>query len=331
MEVTWLDPEHVDRRDVDAAVALLEAARQVDCPHELGATSTAYAARLRYGWDGDPPLAGLARDDSDRVTGVVEVALPHWDNTHTGWVEVTVDPLCRRQGIGRELFETAVERIRAAGRSLVIVESFDLPAAVAFAKAMALDRVSEEVQRRQDLRRLDRSRLDHELAAAQGRAGGYQLVRLPGRTPEDLLDDVVEMSAAINDAPIDDFDVEDDVFSRERVRAYETAEAAGGRRLYRLVARHRATGALAGHTVVAVDAERPGYAEQHDTSVVRAHRGSRLGVLLKTAMVRWLHEEEPQLRIVDTWNAASNAHMIAVNEVLGYSVVANGIGWQRHL
>jgi len=331
MDVSWLDPKHLGRGDLDAAVALLEAARQVDCPHELSPTTSAYAAHLRHGWDGDPPLAGLVRDGSVRVIGAVEVALPHWDNTHTGWVEVTVDPLGRRQGIGRWLFETAVARIRAAGRSLVIVESFDLPAAVAFATEMALDRVSEEVQRRQDLRRLDRSRLDREFAAARLRAGGYELVRLPGRTPEDMLDDVVEMSAAINDAPIDDFDVEDDVFSRERVRAYEAAEVAGGRRLYRLVARERATGALAGHTVVAVDGERPGYAEQHDTSVLRAHRGHRLGVLLKTAMVRWLDEEEPQLRIVDTWNAASNSHMIAVNEVLGYSVVANGIGWQRHL
>jgi len=331
MEVSWLDPEHLDRRDVDAAVALLEAARQVDCPHELSPTTSAYAARLRHGWDGDPPLAGLARDGSGRAIGVLELALPRWDNTHTGWVELTVGPLVRRQGIGRWLFETGVERIRAAGRSLGIVECFDLPAAVAFAKEMALDRVSEEVQRRQDFRRLDRSRLDRELAAARRHAGGYELVRLPGSTPADMLDDVVEMTAAINDAPIDDFDVEDDVFSPERIRAYEAAEVAQGRRLYRLVARERATGVLAGHTVVAVDQERPGHAEQHDTSVVRAHRGHRLGVLLKIAMVRWLDEVEPQLRVIDTWNAASNAHMIAVNEVLGYSVVAHGIGWQRHL
>lgn len=331
MEVTWLNPEHLGRRDVDAAVAALEAARLVDCPHQLGPTTSAYAARLRHGWDGDPPVAGLARDGDGRVTGVVEVTLPHWDNNHAGWVEVTVDPLARRRGIGARLFETGVERIRAAGRSLVLVESFDLPAAVAFAKEMGLDRVSEEVQRRHDLRGLDRSRLDRELAAAQQQAGGYELVRLAGSMPADLLDDVVEMTAAINDAPTDDFDVEDDVFSPDRIRAYEAAEVAQGRRLYRLVARERATGALAGHTVVAVDQERPGYAEQHDTSVVRAHRGHRLGVLLKAAMVGWLAEEEPQVRIVDTWNAASNAHMIAVNEVLGYSVVAHGIGWQRHL
>jgi hypothetical protein len=48
-------------------------------------------------------------------------------------------------------------------------------------------------------------------------------------------------------------------------------------------------------------------------------------------MVRWLAEEEPQLRTLDTWNAASNTHMIRVNEVLGYEVLALGINWQRRV
>ena len=34
---------------------------------------------------------------------------------------------------------------------------------------------------------------------------------------------------------------------------------------------------------------------------------------------------------LDTWNAASNAHMIGVNEALGYQVIATATGFQRHL
>ncbi len=37
-------------------------------------------------------------------------------------------------------------------------------------------------------------------------------------------------------------------------------------------------------------------------------------------MVAWLAEVEPQLAELTTWNAASNAHMIEVNELLGYRV-----------
>ena len=38
----------------------------------------------------------------------------------------------------------------------------------------------------------------------------------------------------------------------------------------------------------------------------------------QAALRAWLADVEPQLETVDTWNAESNDHMIAVNEVLGY-------------
>jgi GNAT superfamily N-acetyltransferase len=261
--------------------------------------------------------------------GVVEVSLPTWDNTHTGWVDVTVDPVSRGQGIGRRMFEEGVDRIQAAGRTLLLSESFDLSPGVGFLKAMGLDRASDVVQRRQDL--LTPPGLAETYADAERRTGDYDLLRLPGPVPDELLADVVAMTAAINDAPIDGLDIEDEVFSHRRIRAFETSQRAYRRRTYRLVARERRTSELAGHTQVAVEADRPWFGAQLDTSVLRAHRGRRLGLLLKIAMMRWLADVEPQLLLLDTWNAASNAHMIRVNEALGYRVVATAAEWQRHL
>jgi RimJ/RimL family protein N-acetyltransferase len=200
-----------------------------------------------------------------------------------------------------------------------------------FLKAMGLDPVLEEVFRRQDLLGLDWSRLDRAAGQALPRAAGYEFLRLPSPVPDELLPAVVGLTAAINDAPTEDLDFEDEVFSPERIRAYETAQAAHGRRVYRVVARERGPGELAGHTVVAVEGEQPWLAWQHDTSVARAHRGHRLGLLVKIEMLRWLRETEPQLRVLDTGNAASNAHMIGVNETLGYQVVARSVEWQAHL
>jgi hypothetical protein len=39
----------------------------------------------------------------------------------------------------------------------------------------------------------------------------------------------------------------------------------------------------------------------------------------------WLAEVEPRLRTVDTWNAESNDHMIAVNEMLAYRWMGRGL------
>ncbi len=138
------------------------------------------------------------------------------------------------------------------------------------------------------------------------------------------------MTGAINDAPLDDLEIEDEVYPPERIVAYESAQANRGV-LHRVYARHRETGALAGHTVVAVESARPSIGHQHDTSVVRAHRGHRLGVLLKADMVRWLAEAQPQLETIDTWNAESNDHMIGVNKVLGYEILARAFAYQRSI
>ena len=120
---------------------------------------------------------------------------------------------------------------------------------------------------------------------------------MAGRTPAELLTAVADLTASINDAPLDDLEVEDEYYPAERIKDYESATIESGFRLYRLLARHRESGVLAGHTIVTVDAESPQLAHQDDTSVVRAHRGHRLGLLLKAGMMLWLAEAEPQIDV----------------------------------
>ena len=54
------------------------------------------------------------------------------------------------------------------------------------------------------------------------------------------------------------------------------------------------------------------------TAVVRKHRGHRLGLLVKAAMLDWLAEAEPGIGRIVTGNAAVNRWMIAINEALGF-------------
>jgi len=317
--------------DVAGAVAVVEAARIVDCPHQLNTTVSEFVSGVRHGWDGDPAATAVARRSDGTVIAVFGVSMPTRDNTHLGEVFVTVDPRWRREGLGAQLFAAGVDRIRAAGRTLVVANCWDGSAGVPFAKSVGLDRASEDIMRRHDLSTVDHDRIAGLAMDAREHAGAYELLRLPGAVPNELLEAVAQLTEAINDAPTDDLDVEDEVFSPDRIRAFEAAQGAYERHIYRLVARHRATGELAGHTLVGVPVQHPWQAWQLDTSVVRAHRGNRLGLLLKAEMLGWLRESEPQLHRLDTWNAASNAHMIEINETLGYHVVAGNIGWQRHL
>ena len=59
--------------------------------------------------------------------------------------------------------------------------------------------------------------------------------------------------------------------------------------------------------------------------MLAAHRGRRLGLRMKLAMLDWLRLERPDVESVDTWNAPDNAPMITINEALGCRKVAEAI------
>jgi RimJ/RimL family protein N-acetyltransferase len=91
-----------------------------------------------------------------------------------------------------------------------------------------------------------------------------------------------------------------------------------GVRTYTIAAVHDASGELAAMTQLSVAPDHPKWGHQGLTAVTRQHRGHRLGLLVKAAMLGWLAETEPAIERIETGNASANAHMIAVNELLGF-------------
>ena len=326
MDLLRLDPR--DDEAVDASMALEEAARAVDEPWNPPAVRRSYVAHLTYGWDGEPGEKWLLRD-GDKVIGQVWLYFSQRENLHRAGVGVLVHPDERRKGIGTALLNEALERVRKAGRRLVGSGTLSDSGHAEFARKMGFRNVLVEVHRRQDLQAVDNNHVAELREKAREAAHDYTLLRLTDTIPDDLLEAVAEVTGAINDAPTGDMEVDDDVFDGARIRAFEAARVAEGVRMYRLFARLGTDGPLAGHTIVGVQPELPEWAGQYDTAVSRAHRGHRLGLLLKAEMMAWLAEAEPQARWVDTWNAESNAHMIGVNEALGYQIVARYDSWER--
>jgi GNAT superfamily N-acetyltransferase len=326
MEIRQFSPD--DRAELAAFVEITNAAGAVDSPWVHPLTVHGADGRLRHGWDGEveAPFLGFV-DDVPVAVGTV--ATTDYDNLHLAWLGLKVRPESRRRGLGSEMFEALVAETKSRGRTSIGADGWDDEVPRAFAARHGLEEKSRAINRRQHLAEVDWAVLEQLHAEALARASAYELVRQVGRTPDHELAAVAEMSAAINDAPTDDLDIEDEVYSPERVRAYEDAQLARGDSLYRVFARHRETGELAGHSVIAVEGERPEFGHQHDTSVVVSHRGHRLGVLIKTEMNVWLREVQPQLVAIDTWNAESNDHMIEVNDAIGYRIMGRELQFQK--
>ena len=57
----------------------------------------------------------------------------------------------------------------------------------------------------------------------------------------------------------------------------------------------------------------------------------RLGLWMKAANLQQLLDANPDAARVHTWNADENAHMLAINEVLGFERLGLEGGWQKRL
>jgi hypothetical protein len=155
---------------------------------------------------------------------------------------------------------------------------------------------------------------------AEQAASAYRLEHLQPPIADQILTELIEVTAAINDAPMGDLTYEDEKFDLQRLQDRESAVASRGDCAYRVIARHRTTDEVDGHTMVITQPLQPQFGVQADTAVARHHRGHRLGLLLKIDMMHWLAEAEPQLKIIETWNNVDNTFMINVNEALGYQL-----------
>jgi RimJ/RimL family protein N-acetyltransferase len=316
---------------IETYVEIEEAARLVDAPWWPSTSLGRQRLLMQHGWDGEPGRHFLLLRDDGTAVGCAALHTTEYDNLDASFVEIVVHPDHRRRGHGTEAMRLLGEQSKAVGRTKMGWYGWEGPQTEGFAASLGEKVKSVAVCRRQFLQELEPGLADRLYDEARAHADGYALERIVVPSPEELLPELAEATAAINDAPLDDIDVEDEVFSPERVRAYERTQLLLGFRVYRIIARHVATGEIAGLSVVTVDGEAPTEGHQHDTSVVGAHRGHRLGQLLKADMMRWLAEVEPQLEQVDTFNAESNAHMVAVNERLGYRVMSREPQYQTLL
>src|SRR5580692_2089317 len=163
--------------------------------------------------------------------------------------------------------------------------------------------------------------LRHAAERAARAAAGYSLVSWDGRIPDEYLARYAEVENAMADAPHDDGE-EPPVWDAARVREQmDDIRERQGRRIYTLAALHDASGEMAAVTAVEADPDNPEWGHQLITAVVRKHRGHRLGLLVKTAMLDWLAQEQPSIGRIVTGNAASNRYMISINTSLGFELL----------
>jgi GNAT superfamily N-acetyltransferase len=282
---------------------------------------------LRYGWSEDPSETWLARDVAGAPCGWFVLTLPQRENRGHGYLHMNVHPARRQAGLGRALAAHAAARALRSGRSLLCGDTRQGSAGAAFARAIGARQGMTDVRLVLKLESGPAPRLAALRSGAEAAARGYSPLCWEGPVPAEHAAQVAAVTAAADDMPTDEGH-QAQHWDADRVRTAGLRVAAQGAHYYTVLARHDASGELAGYTQLGIDPPNPGWGFQELTVVARQHRGHRLGMLLKVGMLDLLAKREPLLRRIVTGNAAGNEHMIAINDQLGFEVLDHWSSWE---
>ncbi|MEO5873912.1 MAG: GNAT family N-acetyltransferase [Streptosporangiaceae bacterium] len=247
-----------------------------------------------------PAADGLAAVASLRLPGGFAPARP-------GEIDIHVHPARRRHGLGARLLALAAQGLREDGRTSAIAQAVAGTPAVPFLEANGFECVL--TMRGMLLRNADVSAA--RLIALSSGPAGYRLIRWTGTVPDELAPALAQAKRAMADNPEGK-----SAWDADSVREMAEAVAKRGDDLYTVAALHGEV--LVGFTEIVVPGGGGPRAAQYDTAVLPEHRGRRIGIWLKASMLGWIQSERPEVEEIETDNADDNAHMLAVNEELGF-------------
>jgi GNAT superfamily N-acetyltransferase len=312
-EERWGDPDGgLSRREIHAAVSLTRGAIEYEC------------------------LAAL--DASGTVVGIGLCEMPQRDNVHGASLDIRVAPAHRRRGVGSLILAEVERALVEAGRSH-LTALIEVPlASVATDPSTPFARRSGFVVAQTGHRRnlalplpADRqTRLRAEVARHAG--GDYVVHTFQAPWPKEYVDDQCELERRMStDEPSGTVQRQEQVWDATRIEEADALAAAQGKAKLVAVAAHVGSGRLVAFSELALPQDHPHEAWQLPTLVLRQHRGHRLGLAVKLANLAVLKSSFPGVTLVVTGNASENAPMIAVNELLGFEVVADGTFWQKEV
>jgi GNAT superfamily N-acetyltransferase len=335
-----LEIRPLDARD-DAALAAWHATYLASTRHgrEVSAPwmKEEIRAQLTVASPGQRMLGFGGYVDGQPVT-VSTLELPLQDNRHLALIELDTHPDHRNRGYGSAMLAHLERIARAHERRVLVTETatpYDGPKDgaghphVEFLRKHGFTFAIGDVMRVLDLP-ADEARLERLADEAAADHPGYEMRQFRDRVPDDIVVSFGKLLGRLNtEAPQGELQIEEEVFDEARIRADEEVFRASGRSKYTTVAIR--DDEVVAYSELVVPAHDPGRVYQWGTLVAPEHRGHRLGMATKARNLLWLQRELPDLRLLVTYNAEVNRHMIAVNDALGFRPVERLGEFQKQL
>lgn len=169
-------------------------------------------------------------------------------------------------------------------------------------------------------------------AGAEEKAARYRVVQWMLPTPAEHIAGYAHMKAHMStDAPDADLSMPAERWDADRVIRHDARYTQGGYTVLVTAAQHVATGELCAYNELSISPHPTATSHQEDTLVLSAHRGHRLGMLVKTAGLLSWRDQHPASPDVITYNAEENRPMLDINEAIGFAPISYEGAWKKDL
>ncbi len=326
-----VDPR--DDADMDAFQAVYAAAELAEDPDAALYSREDGIAMLISSGTGGELCEAYAAFTGETMVGELMITAALRDNLGVARVWIWVDPAHQRRGVGSRLSSYADTRVGELGRSICHAQArIGVDRANgnrSFAEQMGYALANTEIERRLDLP-ADARLLDRLAAEAAPHHRDYRLRTVVGPVPDDLAASYTALRNQINvEMPSGDLEVEAGQETPAELAVQDRYLVDSGRTRVASYALD-VDDTVVAYSVAATSNEHHHHVDQWGTLVDRAHRGHRLGLAVKCELLRAL-AGFPDKTFIETTNAETNAHMVAINETLGFEVAEVYGDFQKRL
>jgi GNAT superfamily N-acetyltransferase len=253
-----------------------------------------------------------------RMDALKETSPSYMGNEHNMFARLAVLKNHRRKGIGKALLNLMHEFALGKNRSIIIGGSMEEDGRI-FNRALGGTEALEMKNYR-----LKMEEVDWKMVKQWEKEGSE---KSPDTTlefhyfiPDEKLEKYTRKYTEVyNQAPIDDLAIGDLVYTPELWRKYEDVSKRTGETWLTVMLLEK-NGDVSGLSDVVYTPSRSPLLQQLLTGVDEKYRGQGKGKWVKAAMLLRIREEFPDVKIITTGMAKSNAPMIAINERLGFNL-----------
>ncbi len=255
----------------------------------------------------------------DTMHGLIREVSPSFEGTkHLIQFDIYLLKPYRKKGIGKRLLKQIYEFAIDHKKTLLVTDSSN-DDGKAFLKTIGAQVALSGVENRLYLNEVDWDMVNSWANEGPKRSASTKL-EIVQKIPEELIEDYCKVyTEVINQQPLGELDIGAMVITPESFRQMEQMFENMNRTWITIIAREN-NGAISGLTEMRYDPERKTMISQILTGVQQDYRGRGLGKWLKAAMLLYVREKYPEVQIITTGNATTNAPMLSINDRLGFKI-----------